>query len=159
MTDIGKLLNKHIPTKKSVSGFIPNEYKEVPINTTVNKPSLTPLKQDSYLVSTIEVVERLTPRELSVFNLIVHGYGNKEMGTELNIQVKTIEKHRQNIYNKLNIHSVAGLVWLYLTKNVPINFPYLTRAWNRVKCSTPRKYNNVEKLYDKSLDQENKNVA
>jgi DNA-binding NarL/FixJ family response regulator len=51
----------------------------------------------------------LTPRETEVLQLIADGFSNKKMATHLNISIKTVEKHRQQVMNKLNIHEVAGL--------------------------------------------------
>jgi DNA-binding NarL/FixJ family response regulator len=51
----------------------------------------------------------LTARETEVLHLIAEGFSNKEMAVHLGISIKTIEKHRQQVMNKLNIHEVAGL--------------------------------------------------
>ncbi|MDB6032098.1 MAG: LuxR family transcriptional regulator [Verrucomicrobiales bacterium] len=51
----------------------------------------------------------LTTRETEVLQLIAEGYANKQMAAELCISIKTVEKHRQAVMNKLNIHDVAGL--------------------------------------------------
>jgi len=53
--------------------------------------------------------KHLSPREFQVLYLIAQGYTNKCIGPELGISMKTVEKHRQNLMNKLNIHSTAGL--------------------------------------------------
>jgi DNA-binding NarL/FixJ family response regulator len=52
---------------------------------------------------------QLTARELEVLQLVAEGYSNREAADKLNISIKTIEKHRQQVMNKLNIHEVAGL--------------------------------------------------
>ncbi len=51
----------------------------------------------------------LTNREAEVLQLIAEGYSNKEIAAELTISIKTVEKHRQQVMNKLNLHDVAGL--------------------------------------------------
>lgn len=51
----------------------------------------------------------LTSREVEVLQLIAEGRANKESAQELHISVKTIEKHRQSLMDKLNIHDTAGL--------------------------------------------------
>jgi DNA-binding NarL/FixJ family response regulator len=51
----------------------------------------------------------LTTREAEVLQLIAEGYPNKLIAAELGISIKTVEKHRQQVMNKLNIHQVAGL--------------------------------------------------
>lgn len=52
---------------------------------------------------------RLTPRELETLQLVAEGKGNKQTAAELGISVKTVEKHRQSLMTKLDIHDTAGL--------------------------------------------------
>jgi len=52
----------------------------------------------------------LTLREAEVLQLIAEGFANKQIAAELGLSVKTVEKHRQQVMNKLNIHDTAGLV-------------------------------------------------
>jgi DNA-binding NarL/FixJ family response regulator len=52
---------------------------------------------------------RLTSREAEVLQLIAEGYANKQIADELHISIKTVEKHRQQVMHKLNIHEVASL--------------------------------------------------
>src|SRR5579859_2975718 len=54
-------------------------------------------------------VDDLTTREAEVLQLIAEGQANKQIAAELSISIKTVEKHRQQVMNKLNIHDVAGL--------------------------------------------------
>ena len=51
----------------------------------------------------------LSAREMEVLQLIAEGTANKETADELHISVKTVEKHRQSLMDKLNIHDTAGL--------------------------------------------------
>jgi DNA-binding NarL/FixJ family response regulator len=51
----------------------------------------------------------LTPREEGVLQLIAEGKANKQIASELGISIKTVEKHRQHLMQKLSIHDVAGL--------------------------------------------------
>ncbi|HZD87617.1 MAG TPA: response regulator transcription factor [Gaiellaceae bacterium] len=50
-----------------------------------------------------ETFEILTPRELQVLKLIAEAHTSKEIATELVISVKTVERHRQNILDKLGM--------------------------------------------------------
>lgn len=50
-----------------------------------------------------------TTREMEVLQLIAEGKANKETAEVLHISVKTVEKHRQSLMEKLNIHDTAGL--------------------------------------------------
>ena len=52
---------------------------------------------------------RLTSRESELLQLIAEGYVNKQIASELNISIKTVEKHRQHLMEKLHIHEIAGL--------------------------------------------------
>ncbi len=52
---------------------------------------------------------QLTSRETEVLQLVAEGKANKETAEELKISVKTVEKHRQSLMEKLNIHDTAGL--------------------------------------------------
>jgi DNA-binding NarL/FixJ family response regulator len=51
----------------------------------------------------------LSAREMEVLQLIAEGKPNKQVADELSISIKTVEKHRQSLMAKLNIHDVAGL--------------------------------------------------
>jgi DNA-binding NarL/FixJ family response regulator len=51
----------------------------------------------------------LTPREMEVLQLIAEGKANKETAVELGIGMKTVEKHRDHLMKKLDIHDTAGL--------------------------------------------------
>jgi len=51
----------------------------------------------------------LTAREAEVLQLIAEGKANKETAAELGISIKTVEKHREKVMSKLNIHDTAGL--------------------------------------------------
>jgi DNA-binding NarL/FixJ family response regulator len=54
-------------------------------------------------------VVRLTARETEVLQLVAEGQANKQVAGVLGISIKTVEKHRQHLMDKLNIHDTAGL--------------------------------------------------
>lgn len=56
------------------------------------------------------VQDDLTPRELEVLTLIAGGMTNAQIAEELVISVKTVDRHRENIMRKLNMHSRIDLV-------------------------------------------------
>lgn len=60
----------------------------------------------------------LTSREAEVLQLIAEGFSNKQIAGELSISIKTVEKHRQQVMNKLNIHDVAGLTRYAIAKGM-----------------------------------------
>ncbi len=51
----------------------------------------------------------LTAREREVLQLIAEGCSNKQTASELSISIKTVEKHRSQLMQKLDIHDTAGL--------------------------------------------------
>ncbi len=53
--------------------------------------------------------DTITQREREVLKLLGEGYQNKEISDMLHISVKTVEKHRANIMNKLDLHNAAAL--------------------------------------------------
>ena len=56
-----------------------------------------------------QALPRLTPREREVLQLIAEGRANKQVASDLGISIKTVEKHRQSVMDKLNVHDTAGL--------------------------------------------------
>lgn len=60
----------------------------------------------------------LTSREMEVLQLIAEGFANKQIAGELGLSVKTVEKHRQAVMKKLDIHDIAGLVRHAVSKGI-----------------------------------------
>ncbi|HEY6634372.1 MAG TPA: response regulator transcription factor [Acidimicrobiia bacterium] len=59
-------------------------------------------------------IERLTPREREVVNLIARGYSYRETAARLGISVKTLESHMGHIFEKLSVasrHELAALAY------------------------------------------------
>jgi DNA-binding NarL/FixJ family response regulator len=51
----------------------------------------------------------LTPREREVLQLIAEGWSTKEIASHLNVSAKTVDTHRRQIMDKLELHSIADL--------------------------------------------------
>jgi DNA-binding NarL/FixJ family response regulator len=67
---------------------------------------------DSQSVGRIEMIKKtteLTTREREVLQLVAEGKANKQTAAELGIGTKTVEKHREHLMRKLNIHNTADL--------------------------------------------------
>ena len=62
--------------------------------------------------------ETLTQREREILKLIAEGYKNKEIADDLCISVKTVEKHRSNLMEKLNLHNVQALTAFAIEKGL-----------------------------------------
>lgn len=77
--------------------FSPNIIRRIPNHQT--KPAAAGKKNPA----------NLTTREMEVLQLVAEGKANKESADVLHISIKTIEKHRQKVMEKLNIHDTASL--------------------------------------------------
>jgi two-component system response regulator NreC len=66
----------------------------------------------------------LTPREKEVLKMLAEGNSVKEVATQLNLSVKTVEAHKFNLMRKLDIHNKAHLVQYAIQKKV-IQLPVL----------------------------------
>src|ERR1700730_10712912 len=76
-------------------------------------PSISRPVIDSYLERVggpLSPLEQLTPRQREILQLIGEGKNTKDIASDLDISVKTIESHRLQLMERLNIHDVPGLV-------------------------------------------------
>lgn len=55
-------------------------------------------------------LDRLTPRQREILQLLAEGKSNKEVARILNLSVKTVDSHRSQIMTRLEIHDITGLV-------------------------------------------------
>jgi len=62
--------------------------------------------------------DSLTHREREILKLIAEGYKNKEIADSLCISVKTVEKHRANLMEKLGLHNVQALTTFAIEKGL-----------------------------------------
>lgn len=60
----------------------------------------------------------LTPREREVLQLVAEGRSNKDVAQLLNLSVYTVETHRSNIMEKLNLHGVPELILYAVRKGI-----------------------------------------
>jgi two-component system response regulator NreC len=65
-----------------------------------------------------EIYDQLTPREREVLILIAEGLSNGEIADKLVISVKTVDRHRENIMRKLNMHNRIELVKYAIRKGL-----------------------------------------
>jgi DNA-binding NarL/FixJ family response regulator len=62
------------------------------------------------LLEEVPAVPVLTDRERQTLNLVLAGRSNKEIADGLGISIKTVDKHRTSLMQKLNVHSVPQLM-------------------------------------------------
>ena len=87
-------------------------------NQTFFTPKVAEMVLDGYLKKpgkhddkdSITMVNRLTPRQREILQLLAEGKSSKEVAVALGLSVKTAETHRANIMSRLNCHSVSELV-------------------------------------------------
>jgi len=65
-----------------------------------------------------ETREELTPREQEVLTFIAEGYSNREIAEALVISVKTVDRHRENLMRKLQLHNRVELVKYAIEKGL-----------------------------------------
>jgi DNA-binding CsgD family transcriptional regulator len=69
-----------------------------------------PSVKEGPAVTSINAIETLSARELEVARLVAEGHSSKEIADRLDLSVRTVEKHRANIMDKINVKEVASLV-------------------------------------------------
>lgn len=62
--------------------------------------------------------ELLSSREREILQLVAEGKSNKDIATALNLSLYTVETHRRNLQEKLNLHSLAELILYAVRKGV-----------------------------------------
>jgi len=108
--------------KQSAADDLLKAIREVQKGKKVFSPAIATRFQDAGRLpgqpGDLAMANRLTPREAESLQLIAEGKTNKEIAAELGISAKTVEKHRQQVMNKLRIHDVAGLTRYALSKGI-----------------------------------------
>jgi two-component system, NarL family, response regulator NreC len=107
--------------KQSAPAELINAIRSVGTGNSFLDPSLTQKVLGGY-VSKAESLRGdnrgdLSSRESEVLKLIAFGYSNKEIGTRLNLSVKTIEAHKANAMRKLGINSRIDIVKYAILQN------------------------------------------
>jgi DNA-binding NarL/FixJ family response regulator len=93
----GMFFAAHIPPTATTGGAAPDS--KVPPSVKTGPPA-----------ATLEAVQMLSGRELEVARLVADGFSSKEIAARLGLSVRTIEKHRANIMDKIGVREVASLV-------------------------------------------------
>jgi two-component system response regulator NreC len=86
-------------------------------------PAVSKVLLDDYVrklkrSGTEDPYDLLTPREREVLQLVAEGKSNKEVAQLLNLSVYTVETHRSNIMEKLNLHGVPELILYAVRKGI-----------------------------------------
>jgi DNA-binding NarL/FixJ family response regulator len=81
-------------------------------------PSISRQVVDNFLRGGPTGVELLTPRQREILQLIAEGKGTRDIAETLHLSVKTVETHRAQLMERLDIHDVAGLIRYALKKGL-----------------------------------------
>lgn len=99
--------------KKSAIEELETAIRKVVSNKMFCSPSLISTVMEDYAErlahDKVSGLSKLTPREVEVLKLIAEGLSTKEIAAALNLSIKTIDTHRQQIMRKLEIHSIVEL--------------------------------------------------
>lgn len=56
------------------------------------------------------ILDQLSEREIEILKLVAEGFSSTEIGDKLFISPRTVDTHRNNLIQKLNVHGIVGLV-------------------------------------------------
>ena len=76
-------------------------------------------------------------RQVEVLQLIAEGKANKETAAELGVSIRTVEKHREKLMSKLNIHDTAGLTRYAISAGIIESSVQLTIVSRSGKLAKP----------------------
>jgi len=113
--------------RSGAAGYLPKTAAtaelEVAIQTVMRgekyvSPSIAPDVSLEFSGGGSDATAELTPRQLEVLTLISEGSSTRDIARTLKISVKTVETHRAQLMERLNIHDVAGLVRYAIKKGL-----------------------------------------
>jgi DNA-binding NarL/FixJ family response regulator len=113
--------------RSGASGYLPKSAASAELELAIQRvmsgekyvsPSIAPEASLEFSPGGSELTAELTPRQLEVITLICEGSSTKDIARTLNISIKTVETHRAQLMERLNIHEVAGLVRYAIKKGL-----------------------------------------
>ncbi len=109
--------------KDSAENDLINAVKAVSEGKSFFSPAVSKMLAEDYMRQMREhgvddSFDLLTTREREILQLLAEGKSNKEVASMLNLSLYTIETHRSNIFQKLNLHSTADLILYAVRKGV-----------------------------------------
>ncbi len=104
--------------KQNAFHVLPEAIRQVHQGKTCFSPSISKRRHQLDQAGAKKDAPLLTSREMEILQLIAEGKANKESAAELHISIKTVEKHRQSLMAKLNIHDTANLTRYAIAKGI-----------------------------------------
>jgi FixJ family two-component response regulator len=108
--------------KAGAVDFLPKPFKPKELLASVERAlrrSAEQRRRASEKNHALGLLERLTPREFQVMQLVITGLLNKQVGAELGMAEKTVKTHRGHVMQKLGITSVAELIGVVKKAELP----------------------------------------
>ena len=108
--------------KAGAIDFLPKPFKPTQLLETVEHALLRSTEQRHRVSEENHaraLLQRLTPREYEVMQLVATGLLNKQIGGELGMAEKTVKTHRAHVMQKLGINSVAELMVVLQKAEIP----------------------------------------
>jgi DNA-binding NarL/FixJ family response regulator len=81
-------------------------------------PAISRQVVDNFLRGGPTGLDLLTPRQREILQLIAEGKGTRDIAETLHLSVKTVETHRAQLMERLDIHDIAGLIRYALRKGL-----------------------------------------
>jgi DNA-binding NarL/FixJ family response regulator len=109
--------------KDSAEGDLIDAIKAVSQGKTFFSPEVSRMLVEDYIRQirtrqTDDSYELLTTREREILQLVAEGKSNKEVAASLNLSLHTVETHRRNLQEKLNLHNFAELILYAVRKRI-----------------------------------------
>jgi two-component system, NarL family, response regulator NreC len=109
--------------KDSAEGDLIEAIKAVHRGKTFFSPEISKMLVEDYIREirargVEDSYDLLTPREREILQLLAEGKSNKEIAQALNLSLYTVETHRRNLQEKLNLHSLAELILYAVRKGL-----------------------------------------
>ncbi len=109
--------------KDSPEGDIMNAVRAVNSGKAYFSPEISRMLADDYLRQmqqrgVEDSYELLTSREREILQMLAEGRSNKDVANLLNLSLHTVETHRSNILQKLNLHSIPELILYAVRKGI-----------------------------------------
>lgn len=79
-------------------------------------------EQDRHRQAILQRLDELTPKEREVLEHVVAGHANKVIASKLDVSVRTVENHRQRVFQKMEADSLAELVRLSIEVGIASDF-------------------------------------
>ena len=102
--------------REGVDGYLCRDTEEnkivLAVDTMLKNGYYYPYKLVSLMAKEKKIlpIDKLTPRELQVFNLMAEGYSNVKIAELLNVNMSTVTTHKKTIFDKLKINNKAQLI-------------------------------------------------